>query len=338
MLLLGAVAVVAGYLVPELATWTVDRLRMAGAFECTSSWWCQYVDSPRRYYQLTLVVLVLVYLGLFFWAMRWAMRPLRDVATALASIGPQNFGHRLAASRRSGEMIVLARAVNDMLDRLAAGYEAQRRFAADASHELRTPLAVQRTLIEVGLAGRPSPEKLEVLTEQLLAANERNVRLIEALLVLAESDRGLVSRSELRLDMIVGRMIEDHRVPAADAGLTITSLLQPRTVVGEQALLERLVTNLLQNAIKYNRPGGMIDVRVGDRPALVVVNTGDDVPVEAVTGLFEPFRRLAGSRIGRSGGVGLGLTIVRSIVQAHDGTVACFSTGHDGLRFEITLP
>jgi signal transduction histidine kinase len=225
-----------------------------------------------------------------------------------------------------------------MMDRIATGYEAQRRFAADASHELRTPLAVQRTLIEVGMARQLTPEQLTLLTAQLLETNERNERLIEGLLVLSESDRGLLTRAPLRLDTIVAAVLDDHRDRAAEAGVTITTRLPARTVHGERVLLERLVTNLVQNAIKYNRPGGTIDVAIGDQPALVVENTGDDVPAEAVAGLFEPFRRLAGTRIDHSGGAGLGLSIARSIVRAHDGRISARPLGHDGLRVEIVLP
>lgn len=268
----------------------------------------------------------------------WALRPLRDAAAVVADVGPNSLGRRLTASRFGGETATLAQAVNGMLERVAVGYESQRRFAAAASHELRTPLAVQRVLIEVGLANGPSPEKVEVVAEQLLAANERNVRLIEALLVLSESDRGLAGRSPLRLDLIVDKVLVEHGAQAAEAGLEINSTLQPRTVVGEQVLLERLVTNLVQNAIKYNRPGGTIDVAVAARPALTIANTGDDVPASAVDRLFEPFQRLGGDRMARVEGVGLGLTIVRSIVRAHDGAVSARSTGRDGLRFEISLP
>ncbi len=112
--------------------------------------------------------------------MRWAVgEPIRELAAQIRSLGPQNFSYRVHSGARRGAMADLADAVNAMISKVAVGYEAQRRFAADASHELRTPLAVQRTLIEVGLARNPSPEKLRVLTEQLLETNERNVRLIE---------------------------------------------------------------------------------------------------------------------------------------------------------------
>ncbi|WP_317795635.1 sensor histidine kinase [Actinoplanes sichuanensis] len=238
----------------------------------------------------------------------------------------------------AGGLVVLGRAIDSMMDRIAVGYEAQRRFAANASHELRTPLAVQRTLIEVSMADELTADQLDLLTEQLLSTNERNERLVEGLLVLAESDRGLAGRMPIRLDLITAAVLDAHRKSAAKAGVTITSDLQPRTVFGEQVLLERLVTNLVQNAVKYNRRDGTIDVRVGDDPALIVVNTGDDVPSEIVSSLFEPFRRGSGTRVDHSGGAGLGLAIARSITQAHDGLITASSTGQDGLRVEVSLP
>ncbi|MGK5683540.1 sensor histidine kinase [Actinoplanes sp. URMC 104] len=285
-------------------------------------------------YGLALVVL----LAACYPAVRWCLRPLRDLVAVIGNVGPQNLGHRLRPGAGSDELSTLGRTIDEMMDRIATGYEAQRRFAADASHELRTPLAVQRTLIEVSMADELTTEQLELLTDQLLATNERNERLIEGLLVLSESDRGLMTRTPLRLDRITAAVLDAHRKRAAEAGVTLTSDLQPRTVLGEQVLLERLVTNLVQNALKYNRPDGTIDVRVGDDPALVVSNTGDDVPPEEVTALFEPFHRRAGTRIDHSGGAGLGLAIARSITQAHGGLITASSTGHDGLRVEVSFP
>ncbi|GAA2570619.1 hypothetical protein GCM10010435_51030 [Winogradskya consettensis] len=299
---------------------------------------CRKMYLPQDTTGTFLIVLPLVVLAIAPAVLNWAVRPIRDLAGQIDALGPQNFAYRVRSPRRGGEMTQLAEAVNAMIARVAVGYESQRRFAADASHELRTPLAVQRTLIEVSLARNPSPDKLRVVAEQLLETNERNVRLIEALLVLSESDRGLASRSALRLDVIVAAVVAEHRTRAAEAAVTITTQLAARVVIGEQVLLERLVINLVQNAIKYNRPGGTVHVLVGADPALVVANTGDDVPAESVAGLFEPFRRLNGVRIDHSGGVGLGLTIARSIVHAHDGTIAATSTGHDGLQIAVMLP
>ncbi|MFV2088717.1 sensor histidine kinase [Micromonospora sp. LOL_021] len=269
---------------------------------------------------------------------RWCLRPIRELTAGIANIGPMNLGHRLRPGPGRSELAELGRAIDEMMDRIAVGYEAQRRFAADASHELRTPLAVQRTLIEVGMARTLTAEQFELLTTQLLATNERNERLIEGLLVLSESDRGLVARTPQRLDRIVAAVLDAQQARAAEAGVTITSRLQPRVVLGEQVLLERLVANLVQNAVKYNRTDGVIEVQVGDDPALVVSNTGDDVPVEEVSALFEPFRRRFGNRIDHSGGAGLGLAIARSITRAHDGIIAASSTGHDGLRVQVSFP
>ncbi|MEU4690878.1 HAMP domain-containing sensor histidine kinase [Actinoplanes sp. NPDC023714] len=287
---------------------------------------------------LALLLVLAAGLALCYPLVRWCLRPLRDVVAVIAHVGPQNLGHRLRPGPGRDELAVLGRTIDEMMDRIAVGYEAQRRFAADASHELRTPLAVQRTLIEVSMAGELTPDQLDLLTDQLLSTNERNERLIEGLLTLSESDRGLVAREPLRLDEITAEVLAAHRARAADAGLTIASRLDPRTVVGEKVLLERLVTNLVQNAIKYNRPGGTIDVRVGGEPALVVANTGDDVPPEEVAALFEPFRRRAATRIDHSGGAGLGLSIARSITQAHDGLITASSTGKDGLTVEVSFP
>ncbi|GAA0558535.1 hypothetical protein GCM10010172_46950 [Paractinoplanes ferrugineus] len=289
---------------------------------------------------MTLAVLppMLLLLGAAWAAVNWCVRPIRDLAPLIANVGPQNLGHRLRPGAGRDEMSVLGRAIDDMMDRIAIGYEAQRRFAADASHELRTPLAVQRMLIEVSMARELTEEQLTLLTAQLLETNERNERLIEGLLVLAESDRGLLARVPIRLDRIVATTIEKHRAAADDKGVTITSHLEPRIVVGEQVLLERLVTNLVQNAIKYNRADGTVEIAVAEDPALTVANTGDDVPPDEVAALFEPFRRRTAARIDHGGGAGLGLAIARSITRAHDGIIAASSTGHDGLRVQVSFP
>ena len=269
----------------------------------------------------------------------WCGRPLRSLAVTLRRFGPQNLAERTELRSRRGQFAALAESVDGMLDRVSAGYEGQRRFAANASHELRTPLAVQRTLIEVGLAGRPTDQQLDLLTRQLLETNERNEALIEGLLVLAEAEQGLTSRMPQRLDALAADTVASYGQLAAAAGVTLRIDATPVTVIGEAALLERLIANLVHNGIKYNRPDGEVCLRIGPgQPVVSVTNTGPLVPAETVPRLFEPFRRARGDRLDHSGGVGLGLTIARSITTAHEGHIEAAAQPAGGLVVTVELP
>jgi signal transduction histidine kinase len=282
-----------------------------------------------------LVVLALAVLAGVTW---WVLSPIRAFTATVGRLGPQNLGERLPVTHVRDETTALAVELNRMMDRLAAGYEGQRSFAANASHELRTPLAVQRALIEVSMSAPLTTDQMELLTRQLLDTNERNERLIEGLLVLSESERGLVGATLQRLDVIAQTVVDRHLDLAEQATAKLHVDTVPRVVMGEAVLLERLVTNLVHNAIKYNRPGGCVALVVGDTPALRVTNTGAAVAAEDVPALFEPFRRLSGARSDHSGGAGLGLTIVRSITQAHGGTVTAEANADGGLEVAVLLP
>jgi signal transduction histidine kinase len=269
----------------------------------------------------------------------WSGRPLREVTRAVERFGPQNLAERTGGTGSNDRLAQLSAEIDAMLDRVAEGYESQRRFAANASHELRTPLALQRTLIEVGMAGDPTPDQLELLTRQLLDTNERNEALIEGLLVLAETDQALAARTPQRLDAIAADVAATYSQLAGAAGVRLQADLEPVTVAGEAALLERLVANLVHNGIKYNVPGGEVCLRVGpEQPVLSVTNTGPVVPAETVPRLFEPFRRARGDRLDHSGGAGLGLTIARSITQAHEGFIAATASPTGGLQVTVELP
>jgi signal transduction histidine kinase len=264
------------------------------------------------------------------------VRPVTDMTDAVRQLGPQNLGQRIRYTGHLDELRVLADALDEMLNRMAAGYEGQRRFASNASHELRTPLAVQRTLVEVAMV--TGERDLSRLAAQLLAVNERNEHLIEGLLVLAESDRGLPGTSPVRLDTLVGEVLDRFAEQAAAQEVTLNRGMVERTVPGDPVLLDRMVSNLVHNAIKYNEPGGTVDVVVAGEPALSVRNTGQRVPAETVPALFEPFRRLTAERTHQRDGAGLGLSIVRSIVTAHHGTVSANPGVKGGLEVVVNLP
>jgi signal transduction histidine kinase len=264
------------------------------------------------------------------------VRPVAAMTETVRQLSPQNLGQRIRYGGARDEVRVLADALDEMLDRVATGYEGQRRFASNASHELRTPLAVQRTLVEVAMV--TGEQDVPRLAAQLLVVNERNERLIEGLLVLAESDRGLPGTEPVRLDNLVGEVLDRFAEQAAEHDVTIRRGMVERTVAGDPLLLERLVSNLVHNAIKYNEPGGSVDVVVAGEPALAIRNTGQRVPSETVPALFEPFRRLTETRTHQRDGAGLGLSIVRSIAAAHHGTVTAKPGDDGGLNVAVMLP
>ena len=302
---------------------------------------CSY-SGPVTLAGLVIMLALLALTAWGWWRLAgWALQPLSATAETVRRLGPQNLGQRIGQEGAADAFKELADALDDALDRLASGYESQRRFAANASHELRTPLAVQRLLTEVAMEAPEAGDDLLKLGAQLLRTNERNENLIEGLLVLAESDRGLPGKVPLRLDELAGTVLDAHEELAAEHEVTLRRKLAGTWAPGDPVLLERLITNLVSNAIKYNEPGGWVEVEVTGEPAgpaLTVRNTGPHVPAEMVPVLFEPFRRLGADRVRGRGGVGLGLAIVRSIVIAHEGAIQARPRAGGGLELEIGLP
>ncbi len=228
-----------------------------------------------------------------------------------------------------------------MLGRLDAAFASQRRFVANASHELRTPLTVMRTAIDVTLAkpGR-TPAQLEAMAVEVRHAADRAEALIEALLTLARSDRGTGPRE--RLDVAV--LAEDALDAAAPAirahPVTVQAALQPAAALGDLVLVERLVTNLIDNAVRHNVPDGWVQVATGTRDGMAfidVANGGPLIPAGLVPSLFEPFRRLS-ERSGSPDGSGLGLSIVRSVAIAHRGQATARQLPAGGLEVSVSLP
>src|SRR5262249_54263748 len=228
-----------------------------------------------------------------------------------------------------------------MLARLDAALASQRRFVANASHELRTPLTEMRTLIDVTMA-KPSRSaaQLESLVVGVRAAVDRSEQLIEALLTLARSDRGLGAAEIVALPTAVEDAVDLLGPAAAARQVTIDTALGDSRASGDRVLLERLVTNLLDNAVRYNVPGGWVRATTeqqADGICLVVANNGAVIPADRVPELLEPFRRL-NERAGTGTGSGLGLSIVHSVAGAHGGRLSARARPGGGLEVEVTLP
>ncbi|WP_030694088.1 cell wall metabolism sensor histidine kinase WalK, partial [Streptomyces globisporus] len=260
-----------------------------------------------------------------WWTAGRVLRPVHEMTARARRLSERNLGDRLAVRGPDDELKELGDTIDALLGRLETAFDSQRRFIANASHELRTPLATQRAAIQIGL-----DDDCDV-RQVLLDANRRSERLIDGLLLLARSERGLAGLAE-REDVRLGDVVEEEHPDAcvvADGGV----------VRGSRVLLAQLVRNLVANAVAYNVPGGRVDVRAEDG-VLTVVNTGPVVPAGDVDGLFEPFRR--GEGRDRTGpGAGLGLSIVRSIAVAHGGAaraVARSAAEGGGLVVTVTLP
>ena len=286
---------------------------------------------------IAIVVLAVVAVAAGWWLAGRVLRPLHRITATARRLSLSTLNERIALAGPRDELKELADTFDAMLGRLERAVESQRRFIANASHELRTPLAIQRAAIQIGLAD-PSPEQVERMRAELLEANRRSERLIDGLLVLAQGERGLDARLPVRLDEVVQEAAEPVRRTADAAGITVRMRTRPLTVAGDAVLLAQLVTNLLQNAVRYNHPGGEVRVTVDPEHGLTVRNTGPEVPAERVPELFEPFRRLHAPRTGPADGAGLGLSIVASIARAHDAAVDVRPNPGGGLDVQVRPP
>jgi signal transduction histidine kinase len=293
-------------------------------------------------YSLAGLGLATVLAGALGWAVSGrVLRPLTAITQAARAATQDNLGHRLALAGPADELKELADTFDAMLERLDAAFASQRRFVANASHELRTPLTEMRTLIDVTLADpdTPLPEVHSVLGT-VRAAADKSGELIEALLTLARSDRGLGPVEAVDLPTAVEDAIDQATPAAAARQISISSDLQPAQVTGDRILLERLASNLVDNAVRHNLPGGWVRARTRHQKShadLTIASSGEPIPPDQVAGLFEPFRRLPG-RTGRPSGTGLGLSIVASVAEAHGGQATATARPDGGLEVHITLP
>jgi len=289
---------------------------------------------------LAIMAVVSVALG---WAVAGrVLRPLRTITATAQDISATSLHQRLALNGPDDELKELGDTFDDLLGRLEASFRSQRQFVANASHELRTPLAWQRTLVQVALADPDADtESLRAAHERVLASGAHQERILEALLTLTRGQAGLDNREPFDLAALAGHVLHARQADAQDRQLTIHPALAPGPATGDPRLAERLIANLVDNALRHNTPGGHVEVGTGttdSRAVLSVINTGPAVPSAQVDRLLLPFQRLGTARTGSSEGLGLGLSIVRAIAQAHGATLTIRPQPSGGLHAEVSFP
>ncbi|MEU0599022.1 HAMP domain-containing sensor histidine kinase [Streptomyces sp. NPDC006393] len=292
-------------------------------------------------------LLALLGLAVIAFAFGYAMAgrvlsPLGRITRTARAVAGSDLSRRIELDGPDDELKELADTFDDMLERLQRAFTAQQRFVGNASHELRTPLAINRTLLEVHLSDPNAPVELQQLGKTLLATNERSEQLVEGLLLLARSDNQIVERKPVDLAEVATQAIDQVHGEAQAKGVEIRGARKPAVVQGNGVLLERIALNLVQNAVQYNvAEEGWVEVDTDvehGQAVLVVTNTGPVVPAYEIDNLFEPFRRLRTERTGSDKGVGLGLSIARSVARAHGGHISAQPREGGGLVMRVTLP
>lgn len=267
------------------------------------------------------------------------LRPLRAMAATASAISAGNLQQRLDLGEPTDELTELGHILDGLLARLQSSFDAQRHFVANASHELRTPLAGLRTLLEVTLAAPDADaDALRSTCQEALALCGHQERLVQALLALATSARGLTRRDALDLAHVVREVFASRRDQAAQVGIDLAEHLTPAVTAGDPRLIESLVANLVDNAIRHNHPDGHVLITTqtsGTQVALTITNSGPLIPDDQIQRLFQPFQKLAPGRHGHHNGFGLGLAIVRAIAQAHHATLTTSARPEGGLTITV---
>jgi signal transduction histidine kinase len=291
---------------------------------------------------LVLLATVLIALALGWLIAGRFLRPLRTITATARDISASNLNRRLALSGRNDEFAELGETLDGLFGRLEASFQAQRHFVANASHELRTPLAAERTLLQVTLADpHASAQTLRTTCHELLALGDQQERLIDALLTLASSERGIDRWETFDLADIAGKAILDRHHEAERRAIRIDGDLSAAPATGDPSLAGSLVANLLDNAIRHNRDGGWAEISTritGGLATVSVSNTGPMIPPGEVDRLFQPFQRLGSQRIRHPSGHGLGLAIVRAIAGVHNATLTANARPDGGLHIEVSFP
>jgi len=291
---------------------------------------------------IALGIMAIASVGLGWLVAGRVLRPLREMTAAAQAISEDNLHQRLAVPGPGDELKDLGDTIDRLLERLQAAFDAQRNFVASASHELRTPLTLTRTLLQMALTDpHPTLASYRSTCQDLLEASDQQEQLIEALLTLARSQRGLDRRDPVDLAAITTSALQALQPAAAVRGLAVSTSISTAPVPGDERLLQRLVTNLIDNAIRHNIPRGEISIHVtasGEHPSLTITNTGPVIPPGQITRLPQPFQRLPATRPAGAGGLGLGLSIAAAIAKAHHATLTINPGQRGGLDIGIDFP
>jgi signal transduction histidine kinase len=294
-------------------------------------------QSHLLLYSLITLGVVIALAAILGWILAGrALRPVHRITAAARAASEHNLSARVALGGPHDELRELAETFDDMLDRLQAAFEGQRQFIANASHELRTPLAVMRTTVDV-VAGNPesTPDDLRGMAADLRVAVDHAEHLIGALFILARNERGLTVHEEVDLATIA----EDVLDAAALGDRQVHATLESAVISGDPVLAERLIANLVDNAVRYNVDAGDVwitTLTVSASSQLIVTNTGPLISSADVDRIFQPFQRLS-DRTSHDGS-GLGLAIVASIAAIHGGTATALPRDEGGLSVIVTIP
>ncbi|MDW4906569.1 HAMP domain-containing sensor histidine kinase [Streptomyces sp. ADMS] len=327
---------------PVLNAATNDEQRNAALKVCNDVLRQHALDDLLSRSLLTLLGLAVIAFAFGYAMAGRVLTPLGRITRTARAVAGSDLSRRIELDGPDDELKELADTLDDMLERLQRAFTAQQRFVGNASHELRTPLAINRTLLEVHLSDPAAPPELQQLGKTLLATNERSEQLVEGLLLLARSDNQIVERKPVDLAEVATQAVDQTHAEADAKGVEFGGKRDPAVVQGNGVLLERIALNLVQNAVRYNvAEGGWVEVTTEvqhGQAVLVVSNTGPVVPAYEIDNLFEPFRRLRTERTGSDKGVGLGLSIARSVARAHGGHISAQPREGGGLVMRVALP
>jgi signal transduction histidine kinase len=344
----------------RLAALYAGLLALSTAVLLALSWWLMdrhlHRTLPERLADESAETLLVQYLLAFLGttviavALGWlvagrVLAPIQRMTARAHAVTDERLDSRIAVDGPQDELRELGETLDAMLDRLQSSLDAQRRFVANASHELRSPLTVIRTETEVTLADPDATaDEFREMGRIVLEATDRTEALLDGLMVLARSQRGLLRTDPVDLCGVARRAAAGGMAAArAPSGRLEIAAEGAATVPGDESLLERLVANLVDNGVRYNAPGGWVVVRCGrdgaapgsSEPFVEVENSGRVVPEDAVERLTQPFERLDRARESR--GTGLGLSIVRAVAEAHGGRLGIAARPDGGLRVRVTF-